>query len=139
MIVTSDADRAERLRVLRAHGSKPKYHHKVVGGNFSWCFASRDRFRETSTFGQLDSWPSTNAGIYDRLFVDAGLASGTRGTERYTSESGGEPAHLQSVRHSSFAKRCPADLLEKPRYRTEVYYPVPMHIQECLHIWTQDG
>src|SRR6185295_9860444 len=34
MIVTNDAQRAEKLRVLRGHGSKPKYHHKVVGGNF---------------------------------------------------------------------------------------------------------
>src|ERR1700757_902256 len=34
MIVTNDAARAEKLRILRAHGSKPKYQHKVVGGNF---------------------------------------------------------------------------------------------------------
>src|SRR5438445_2713990 len=34
MIVTSDGQRAERLKRLRAHGSKPKYHHKIIGGNF---------------------------------------------------------------------------------------------------------
>src|SRR6266436_6204447 len=34
MIVTKDAGRTEKLKCLRAHGSKPKYHHKVVGGNF---------------------------------------------------------------------------------------------------------
>ena len=34
MIVTNDGQRAERLRVLRSHGAKPKYHHRVVGGNF---------------------------------------------------------------------------------------------------------
>lgn len=34
MIVTNDAQRAEKLMVLRGHGSKPKYHHKVIGGNF---------------------------------------------------------------------------------------------------------
>jgi dTDP-4-amino-4,6-dideoxygalactose transaminase len=34
MVVTNDPDRAERLKILRVHGSKPKYHHKFVGGNF---------------------------------------------------------------------------------------------------------
>ena len=34
MIVTNDAQRAEKLKCLRAHGSKPKYHHKMIGGNF---------------------------------------------------------------------------------------------------------
>ena len=34
MIVTNDAQRAEKLSFLRAHGSKPKYHHKIIGGNF---------------------------------------------------------------------------------------------------------
>src|SRR6185312_8338006 len=34
MIVTQDAQRAEKLRIIRGHGSKPKYYHKIVGGNF---------------------------------------------------------------------------------------------------------
>ena len=34
MIVTNDDALAETLRVLRVHGSKPKYHHAMVGGNF---------------------------------------------------------------------------------------------------------
>ena len=34
MVVTNDESRAERLRILRVHGSKPKYFHKYIGGNF---------------------------------------------------------------------------------------------------------
>ena len=34
MVVTNDVGRMEKVKCLRAHGSKPKYHHKLVGGNF---------------------------------------------------------------------------------------------------------
>src|SRR5713101_7855794 len=34
MIVTNDSERADKLKVLRGHGAKPKYYHRVVGGNF---------------------------------------------------------------------------------------------------------
>src|SRR5262249_46551711 len=34
MIVTNDSDLADRCRILREHGSKPKYYHKLIGGNF---------------------------------------------------------------------------------------------------------
>ena len=34
MVVTGDPELADRIRVLRVHGGKPKYHHRVVGGIF---------------------------------------------------------------------------------------------------------
>ena len=46
MVVTNDASRAENLMRLRAHGSKPKYYHKLLGGNFARCHSGRRRVGE---------------------------------------------------------------------------------------------
>src|SRR6267378_3292767 len=81
MIVTNDADRAEKLRVLRAHGSKPKYHHKVVGGNFR--LDALQAAIVSAKLPHLDSWTSgrqRNAQTYDHLFVEAGLTGASRAT-----------------------------------------------------------
>ncbi len=75
MIVTNDAGRAEKLKCLRAHGSKPKYHHKVVGGNFR--LDALQAAIVTSKLRHLDAWTAArqrNAKKYDQLFLEAGLS-----------------------------------------------------------------
>src|SRR5262249_1688371 len=72
MIVTNDAARAEKLRVLRSHGSKPKYYHKVVGGNFR--LDALQAVIVSAKLPHLDSWTAgrqRNAAIYNRLFTEA--------------------------------------------------------------------
>src|SRR5712691_3137422 len=70
MIVTNDAKRAEKLRCLRAHGSKPKYHHKVVGGNFR--LDALQAAVVSAKLPHLDDWTAArqrNAKRYDSLFA----------------------------------------------------------------------
>src|SRR5229473_7035866 len=75
MIVTNDAERAEKLKVLRSHGSKPKYFHKVVGGNFR--MDALQAVVVSTKLPHLDGWTAgrqRNAKRYSQLFVEAGLA-----------------------------------------------------------------
>jgi dTDP-4-amino-4,6-dideoxygalactose transaminase len=126
MIVTDSAERAEKLRCLRSHGSKPKYHHRIVGGNFR--LDAIQAAIVSAKLPHLDGWTAArqrNAKRYDRLFAAAGLPIGL-------------PA-VTTGRHifNQYVIRVPRrdDLqahLRKNGIATEVYYPVPMHMQECF-------
>src|SRR5258708_32175446 len=131
MIVTNDARRAEKLKCLRAHGSRPKYHHKPVGGNFR--LDALQAAIVASTLRHLDAWTAArqrNARKYDQLFSEAGLsATGDK------SSPVGLPKvvtnrHIfnQYVIRVSRRDQLQARLPQK-RLGTEVYYPVPIHLQ----------
>jgi dTDP-4-amino-4,6-dideoxygalactose transaminase len=126
MVVTNDAQRAEKLRCLRGHGSKPKYHHKIIGGNFR--LDAIQAAVVSAKLPHLDDWTSarqSNAKKYDALFRQSGLPLG-------------RPV-VATDRHifNQYVIRVPGrnDLqaaLQKKGVGTEVYYPVPMHLQECF-------
>jgi dTDP-4-amino-4,6-dideoxygalactose transaminase len=126
MVVTNDPQRAEKLKVLRAHGSKPKYHHKIVGGNFRL-----DALQAAVVFAKLphlDKWTAArqrNAATYDRLLSEAELPIGLPrvSTDRHIFN--------QYVIRSSRRDQLQAALQQRG-VGTEVYYPVPMHLQECF-------
>ena len=129
MVTTNDAALAEKARILRNHGAKPKYHHKYVGGNF------RLDALQAAVLGvklhHLDSWTArrqANAATYRRLFAEAGLLG-----------SISLPAELPFRRHiyNQFVIRSErrdalAAHLKSRSIGSEVYYPVPMHRQECF-------
>ena len=74
MVVTNDEQRAEKLRCLRAHGSKPKYHHGVIGGNFR--LDALQAAVVSAKLPHLDDWTAArqrNAERYDQLFAASGL------------------------------------------------------------------
>ncbi|MBX3308637.1 MAG: DegT/DnrJ/EryC1/StrS family aminotransferase, partial [Nitrospira sp.] len=74
MVVTNDPDQAERIRVLRVHGSKPKYYHKLIGGNFRLDTIQAAVLNVKLKY--LDQWTQRrqeNADCYKQLFQQSGL------------------------------------------------------------------
>src|SRR5437899_7799233 len=134
MIVTNDAQRAEKLRVLRAHGSKPKYFHKVVGGNFR--LDALQAVIVSAKLPHLDSWTAgrqRNAKTYDHLFAETGLVETGSGKAKVLLPKVAMNRHI----FNQYVIRVPERdqlqaYLKNHGVGTEVYYPVPMHIQECF-------
>ena len=145
MVVTNDPERAEKLAILRAHGSKPKYYHRVVGGNFR--LDALQAAIVSSKLKHLDGWTEArrrNAARYNRLFSSSGLnvcdsrewAAGRRGETRMPDVV--LPA-TPADRHvfNQYVIRVEARdqlraALQAKGIGTEIYYPVPMHMQECF-------
>jgi dTDP-4-amino-4,6-dideoxygalactose transaminase len=126
MIVTNDAQRADKLKVLRGHGAKPKYYHRIVGGNFR--LDAIHAAVVSAKLPHLDSWTAgrqRNAKRYDQMFRDADLpiTLPVVNTDRHIFN--------QYVIRSTSRDQLQA-FLQKKGVGSEVYYPVPMHLQDCF-------
>lgn len=134
MIVTNDARRAEKLKCLRAHGSKPKYHHKIVGGNFR--LDAVQAAVVSAKLPHLDQWTDArqrNARKYDQLFSESGLATAGHGSPHVSLPSVVTDRHIFNQYVIRVSGRDPLQkYLQERGIGTEVYYPVPMHLQECF-------
>ncbi len=129
MVVCQDDALAGKLRALRNHGMEPRYFHKWVGGNF------RIDAIQSAILGvklpHLDAWSASRrerAAFYREEFARAGL------TEKVAL-----PAEPHGDRHiyNQFIIRSPRrDALRAHLTRaeigTEIYYPLPLHLQECF-------
>jgi dTDP-4-amino-4,6-dideoxygalactose transaminase len=134
MVVTSDHSLAERLRVLRAHGAQPKYHHSVIGGNFRLDTLQAALLLVKLPF--LDDWHRTrreNAAHYNTLFQQTALM------DFVTLPSSAYKAHPLSLPHTYnqyviLASRRDAlrEYLSSCGIETAIYYPVPLHRQPCF-------
>ncbi len=129
LCVTSDAALAERLEVLRVHGGKPKYYHALIGGNF--------RLDELQAavlnvkLPHLDGWSAgrrRHAAFYDRSLAAARLGDAVR-----TPWADPRARHIynQYVVRVRDRDRLRQHLAEQG-VGTEIYYPVPLHLQQCF-------
>jgi dTDP-4-amino-4,6-dideoxygalactose transaminase len=144
MVVTDDSDLAERIRVLRVHGSKPKYYHKLIGGNIRLDTIQAAVLNVKLNY--LDQWTQRrqeNAQRYEALFQQSGL--GQKGKvklpEPVYRNSGTKHYHIynQFVLRVEQRDALMAHLKQKG-IGAEIYYPVPFHLQECfLYLGYREG
>jgi dTDP-4-amino-4,6-dideoxygalactose transaminase len=130
MITTNDDVFAEKLRMLRNHGSQPKYHHPVVGGNFRLDAIHAAVLRVK--LPHLDRWTGqrqANAARYRQLFAEHQLL----GQVDLPVERPGRHIYNQFVIRVRDSRRDELRIfLAGQGVSTEVYYPVPLHLQACL-------
>lgn len=145
LVTTNDDQLAERLTIMRVHGSKPKYYHKVIGGNFR--LDALQAAVLSVKLPHLDGWSKKrreNASLYTKLFVARGLAEGT-GKMFFDDRnsvllpkavydfSGHQGHHIYNQYIIRVERRnALRDFLQKKGIGCEVYYPVPFHRQECF-------
>ena len=129
-VTTNDDALAKKLLALRVHGSEEKYYHKYIGLN-----SRLDGFQGAVLrvkLPHLDGWTDrrrTNADNYRCLFTDLGMT-----------EQIGLPVERENAKHiyNQYVIRVPNRRDELRAYLTEkgigtdVYYPVPLHLQECF-------
>jgi dTDP-4-amino-4,6-dideoxygalactose transaminase len=135
MITANDATLAHKAKLLRNHGAEPKYYHKLVGGNFRLDALQAAVLRVKLKY--LDDWTAgrqRNADRYRRLFVEAGLAvedGGPSSVVLPTEEASRRHIYNQFVIRTARRDAVIAALKER-KIGHEIYYPVPLHLQECF-------
>lgn len=140
LVTTNDSEVAEHVKRLRNHGSRVRYYHEEIGWNSRLDSIQAAVLRVKLKY--IDTWNNRRreiAATYDKLFVDLGLAApASRG-----SWAASEPIRLlvtlpqaHHIYHQ-YVVRCQRrdDLRAHLNARgigSEVYYPVPLHLQECF-------
>lgn len=127
IVVTSDESLAGTLRMLRNHGAKPKYYHKLIGGNFRL-----DPIQAAVLLVKLphlNTWHEkrqTNAAYYNQQFSIDGI-----GTPKAVYEP---QFHIYNQYVISLPDRRDElrSHLQKHQIGHDVYYPLPFHLQECF-------
>jgi dTDP-4-amino-4,6-dideoxygalactose transaminase len=128
MVTTNSEEIYQRLLIMRGHGAMPKYYHRVVGGNF------RLDALQAAILGvkldHLDEWTlqrQKNSALYRTLFEEADLKDVALPLEK-----GRRHIYNQFVVTVEGRRDELREFLSSKGVGTEVYYPLPLHLQECF-------
>jgi dTDP-4-amino-4,6-dideoxygalactose transaminase len=131
MTVTSDPELAARMTCLRVHGMEPKYHHKYIGWNARIDALQACMLRVKLPY--LDRWIERRQAAavrYDRLIEEHHLTSCldrpvVKSSRRHT-------FNQYVVRVAAGERDALFRHLKAEGIGCEIYYPSPLHLQECL-------
>ncbi len=129
LVTTNSEELYKQLKILRVHGSEPKYYHKILGGNFRPDALQAGVVSAKLNF--LEGWTKQrreNAQTYNQLFKDSAMTPFVQLPPEVF------PRHVFNqyvLRVGNRRDELRAYLNEK-RIGCEIYYPIPLHLQECF-------
>jgi len=129
IVTTSSEELYEKLKVLRMHGSKPKYYHKTIGGNFRLDALQAGIVKAKLDY--LEDWTKKrrqNSTIYNQLLQQNAL------TQYIQLPPEVFPRHVfnQYVIRIGNRRDELRSFLNENNIGCEIYYPLPLHTQECF-------
>lgn len=127
LVVTDDPQLADKARLLRTHGSKPKYYHSMIGGNFR--IDALQAAMLLVKFPHLEKWHEMRR--ENGKFYDEALSSVSEVTIPKLSYPRECHIYNQYVIQANERNELQAFLTSK-NIGTEIYYPVPFHLQKCF-------
>ncbi len=133
MLTTGDAATADKLRLLGSHGMRPRYYHRMLGIN-----SRLDTFQAAVLRVKMKHLPAgvearqANAQRYQQLFRDAGLLDDRSITLPTQDPHAFHVWNQYSLRVSGGNRDSLKASLAERGIGTEIYYPVPMHKQDCF-------
>jgi dTDP-4-amino-4,6-dideoxygalactose transaminase len=129
MVTTNSEELYKQLKILRVHGSEPKYYHKIIGGNFRLDAIQADVV--SAKLNYLEDWTEKrrkNAQTYNQLFKDSAMTPFVQLPPEVF------PRHVYNQYVISVGNRRDElrTFLHENQIGCEIYYPVPLHLQDCF-------
>ncbi len=136
MVITNDDDLYKKIKILRIHGSEPKYYHKMLGGNFRLDAIQAAIL--VVKLKHLDKWSQlrrNNAEFYDRKFSEAGLLERNNVILPQSDDKGKGDFNYHVYNQYTIRANKRDELREyltKCNIGTAIYYPCSLHLQPCF-------